>query len=98
LIGSYLAVPDREGGFGYFAFFFVGPIGGVIGLVIGVWLVLRFWTGYRGLPLAGRGLLVIGAIVAIVAAGIVIRLNMLERFRIALPRVRSFRAAPMRRP
>jgi len=88
LIFSYLAVPDREGGLGYFAFFFVGPVVGVIGLVIGVWLVLRYWGGHRGfVALAGRGLLVITAIAALVAAGVVIRLNTLEQFQGLEPRL-----------
>jgi MFS family permease len=88
LILMSMTVPDREGGLGYFAFFFVGPIAGVIGLIAGVWLVLRFWGGHRGfVPIAGRGLIVIGAIAALVTAGIVIRLNTLEQFQGLEPRL-----------
>jgi hypothetical protein len=79
---------DFEGARGYFAFFFVGPITGFIGLVIGVWLVLRFWGGHRGfVPIAGRGLLVIGAIAALAAAGIFVRLQTLPTFHGLEPRL-----------
>jgi hypothetical protein len=80
-IATYLALPDREGALGFFAFFFVGPVAGIVGLVVGVWLVLRYWGGHRGAaPLAGRGLLVIGAIAALVAAGIWYRLETVGHF------------------
>lgn len=37
-----LAGPDRDGGIAMGAFFDIGPIGGVAGLVAGVWLFVRF--------------------------------------------------------
>jgi MFS family permease len=88
LIATSMAVPDREGALGYFAFFFVGPIAGVIGLIVGIWVVLRYWGGHRSFPaLAGRGLLVIGAIAALVVAGIFIRLQTLPTFQGPEPRL-----------
>lgn len=37
-----LAGPDRDGGIAMGAFFVIGPIGGVVGLIAGIWLFVRF--------------------------------------------------------
>src|SRR5690348_3842016 len=37
-----LAGPDRDGGLAMGAFFDIGPIGGVVGLIAGIWLFMRF--------------------------------------------------------
>ena len=37
-----LAGPDRDGGIAMGAFFQIGPIGGVIGFFVGVWLFIKF--------------------------------------------------------
>ncbi|MDN4983170.1 hypothetical protein KUL72_24730 [Bradyrhizobium arachidis] len=37
-----LAGPDRDGGIAMSAFFDIGPIGGVTGLIAGIWLFMRF--------------------------------------------------------
>ena len=37
-----LAGPDRDGGIAMGAFFDIGPIGGVVGLIAGIWLFMRF--------------------------------------------------------
>jgi hypothetical protein len=37
-----LAGPDRDGGIAMGAFFEIGPIGGVVGLIAGIWLFVRF--------------------------------------------------------
>ncbi|GLR84235.1 GlsB/YeaQ/YmgE family stress response membrane protein [Bradyrhizobium iriomotense] len=37
-----LAGPDRDGGIAMGAFFNIGPFGGIIGFVVGVWLFTRF--------------------------------------------------------
>jgi hypothetical protein len=37
-----LAGPDRDGGIAMGAFFDIGPIGGVAGLIAGIWLFMRF--------------------------------------------------------
>lgn len=47
-LGSVLGVTDRDGGLAMMAFFFAGPLGGVIGLVAGVWLALSR-SGTRGI-------------------------------------------------
>lgn len=40
-IGGLLGVSDFEGKRAMTAFFAVGPVGGVIGLIVGLWLALR---------------------------------------------------------
>jgi hypothetical protein len=40
-----LAGPDRDGGIGMGAFFEIGPVGGLVGLVIGVWLFIKQGIG-----------------------------------------------------
>jgi MFS family permease len=37
-----LAGPDRDGGIAMGAFFDIGPIGGVVGFAVGIWLFVRF--------------------------------------------------------
>jgi hypothetical protein len=37
-----LAGPDRDGGIAMGAFFNIGPIGGIAGLIAGIWLFVRF--------------------------------------------------------
>ncbi|MGY8636103.1 hypothetical protein RAD15_26890 [Bradyrhizobium sp. 14AA] len=37
-----LAGPDRDGGIAMGAFFNIGPIGGIAGLIAGIWLFMRF--------------------------------------------------------
>lgn len=62
---------EREGGRAMVAFFTVAPFGALAGLILGVWLVLRYQGGYRGFAnLAGRGALVIAGIGAAVALGL----------------------------
>ena len=45
-----LAGPDRDGGIAMGAFFDIGPVGGVIGLIAGVWLFVRFGLVRAELP------------------------------------------------
>lgn len=62
---------EREGGRAMVAFFTVAPFGALAGLILGVWLVLRYQGGYKGFAnLAGRGALVIAGIGAAVALGL----------------------------
>lgn len=80
LLVAVFGIPSREGASGYF----IGSIGilcGLIGLVTAIVLFLRFRADHRGfLALAGRGTLVLGAIAALVAAGIALRMATLEQF------------------
>lgn len=45
-----LAGPDRDGGIAMGAFFDIGPIGGVIGLIAGIWLFVRFGLVWNATP------------------------------------------------
>ncbi|MDT3687549.1 MAG: hypothetical protein RO009_21185 [Pseudorhodoplanes sp.] len=83
-IGSLLVpvfnISSFEGGAGYFVVF-IGLLVGLLGLIVGIVLVLRYKGGHRKLgALAGRGALVLGAIAAIVVIGIQIRLATMENF------------------
>jgi len=52
-----LAGPDRDGGIAMGAFFDIGPIGGVVGLIAGIWLFVRFGLVREAKPaLAGETL------------------------------------------
>lgn len=46
-----LAGPDRDGGIAMGAFFDIGPIGGVVGFVAGIWLFARFGLVQAATPL-----------------------------------------------
>jgi hypothetical protein len=45
-----LAGPDRDGGIAMGAFFNIGPIGGVVGLIAGIWLFTRFGLVQNSAP------------------------------------------------
>ena len=45
-----LAGPDRDGGIAMGAFFDIGPIGGVVGLVAGIWLFVRVGLVRKAAP------------------------------------------------
>lgn len=66
-ISGYYGVSDFEGARAMTAVFFYGPMGGVVGLVAGVWLVLRARgvTGFKAL--AWRFPLVLAAIAGLAA-------------------------------
>jgi hypothetical protein len=70
MLAPVLGISSFEGASGYFAVLIGGPIGGLLGLVLGAVLVLRK-RGHHGFgAIAGRlGLVVIG-VAAIAAAGI----------------------------
>jgi len=64
-------VSDMEGGRAMLAFFGIAPFGGLAGLLLGIWLVLHYFGGYRGFAkLAGGGGLVVVAILAVAAIGV----------------------------
>ena len=66
-----LGMSGREGGRAMVAFFAIAPWGGIAGLILGIWLVLRTHGRYRGFGnLAGRGALVAAGILALAAAGV----------------------------
>jgi hypothetical protein len=71
LFAMATGMSNFEGAAGMFAAFAVGPIGGLIGLVLGIVLMLRRRSPGVGLgAIAVRGLLAVAAIVALVAGGI----------------------------
>jgi hypothetical protein len=73
IVMGWYGVSDFEGGRGTAAAFLFGPVGGLLGLVGGIWLGLRL--GGRqpaGRALKGAGIALL-AIVAIAAAGIAIQ-------------------------
>ncbi len=70
MLAPYLGISSFEGAAGYFAIFLIAPLGGILGLIIGVVLLLRS-RGVRSFgATAGRFGLVIVTIIALVAAGI----------------------------
>jgi MFS family permease len=70
IISGYLGMSDFEGGRAMTAFFGFGPVGGLLGLVAGIWLALRAGSPDRNLGvMAKRGAIALGAIV-LLAAGV----------------------------
>ncbi len=43
LLGSYFGLTEFEGERSMTAVFGIGPVGGVIGLIVGLWLALRLY-------------------------------------------------------
>lgn len=70
IIGEWVGVSNFEGGLGMLAFLGIGPLGGIVGLFLGIWLSLR-WRGHASLrAVAWRMPLVLACIAALVAAGL----------------------------
>jgi len=81
VVASALGISNFEGAAGYFAVFVFGPVGGLIGLVLGLWLVFRYKGGHRTFSaIAGRSAFVVVAIAVVAAAGVQLRLATLENF------------------
>lgn len=91
VIAGWYGMSDFEGGRGMFAFLGVGPIGGLICMLVAIWLVLR--VGQGAAPL-GRSLAqvvgILGAIALAVGAGIAIRLATLDTYTNTLPPTLEF--------
>jgi len=66
VLANVMGMSNFEGAIGYFAFFGIGPIGGLVGLIAGIWIVLHR-RGFRAGAIAGRGVIVIAAIAVLVA-------------------------------
>lgn len=84
-IGTGLAIVFRmssfEGASGYFVVWVAGPIGTIAGLILGMYLVLRFHGGFSGFAaIAGRMALIVAAISALAAGGVLLRLATLDAF------------------
>jgi hypothetical protein len=69
IVMGWFGVSDFEGGRGMAAAFAFGPLGGLLGLVGGIWLGLRRGTQPVGKAL-GRAVIALLAIVALAAAGL----------------------------
>ena len=69
VLGGYYGVTDFEGARGMIAVFTFGPIGGLLGLIIGVWLPLRLKSGAKvtGKAVAIRLPIVLAGIAGLVA-------------------------------
>jgi hypothetical protein len=90
-IAGWFGMSDFEGGRGMFAFLFVGPIGGLISMVLAAWLVLRTDKSHvRGGATLARIALVLGAIAAILAAGIGLRLYTIDTYSNEAPPMLAF--------
>jgi hypothetical protein len=67
-VGALSGIRDQDGGFAMMAFFAIGPAGGLIGLLVAVWLV-RLRRGKRGAAaFLGESAMVAVAIAALGAA------------------------------
>lgn len=74
-ITAMLGVSNFEGARGIAIVWLGGPIGGLAGLLLGLWLVLRFHGGYSGwIAIGSRSVLIIAAMIAATAAGIWLKL------------------------
>lgn len=60
----------REGGRAMYAFWAIGPIGAGAGLLIGSWLVLHFYGGYRSFGKIAGGTTIVLASIFALAAGV----------------------------
>lgn len=88
MIAGLFGMSNFEGGRAMFAFWGIAPFGGIIGLIAGILLVLRYQgkiTGFR--ELAGRSVMIVGAIAGLTVLGILLRLYTLPDLERPLPRV-----------
>ena len=91
VIAGLFGMSDFEGARGMFAFFAVGPIGGLITMIVSIWAVFRVRQGRAPV---GRSVLriglVLGSIAALVGAGIWLRLATLDTYTNELPPTLEF--------
>jgi hypothetical protein len=90
-VAGLFGMSDFEGGRGMFAFLAVGPIGGLVAMIVAAWLVLRIGNGqtsfgYGVARVAG----VLAGIALIVAGGIWLRLATLDTYTDTLPPTLEF--------
>jgi hypothetical protein len=91
LIAGWFGMSDFEGGRGMFAFLGVGPIGGLLGMVVSIWAVLRRRSATASLGRsAARIGVVVGAIAALVGAGIWLRLATMDTYSGEAPPMLEF--------
>jgi hypothetical protein len=85
-VAGLFGMSDFEGGRGMFAFLGVGPIGGLVAMVVAAWLVVRIGRGQTSF---GRELTRVGGVLAgiaaIVGGGIWLRLATLDTYTDTLP-------------
>lgn len=90
-IAGLYGMSDFEGGRSMFAFLFVGPIGGLLFMILAVWGVLRLGKGRARLgPTLGRIGLVVACIAAVVGAGIGLRLLTVDTYSSEAPPTLEF--------
>lgn len=90
-VAGLFGMSDFEGGRGMFAFLAVGPIGGLVAMVVTAWLVVRVGRGQRSFGneltrVAG----VLAGIALLVAGGIWLRLATLDTYTDTLPPALEF--------
>jgi len=90
-IAGAFGMSDFEGARSMFAAFVVGPIGGLVCMILAVWLVLRVGKGRAtlGTSLARVGLVLAG-IAAVAAAAVGIRLYTVDTYTNELPPTLEF--------
>jgi hypothetical protein len=85
-LAGLAGMSDFEGGRGMFAFFAVGPIGGLVAMLATIWWVLRRGrTRERAGATFGRLTGVLVGIAALVAAGIGLRIATIDTYTNELP-------------
>ena len=90
-IAGLCGVSDFEGGRGMLAFLGIGPIGGLISMVLAAWLVIRAGSGTATFESGALRLLaVLAGIAAVVAVGIWIALQMGDTYTDSLPPTLAF--------
>jgi hypothetical protein len=90
-IAGLCGVSDFEGGRGMLAFLAIGPIGGLISMVLAAWLVIRAGSGAATFESGALRLLaVLAGIAAVVAVGIWIALQMGDTYTDSLPPTLEF--------
>jgi hypothetical protein len=80
-VAGLLGMSDFEGARGMFAFLFIGPIGGLVTMLLAIWAALRVARGRAPFaPTLARVGLVLAAIAAIAGAGIGLRLATIDTY------------------
>jgi hypothetical protein len=90
-IAALFGMSDFEGGRGMFAFLFVGPIGGLVTMLLAIWAALRVARGREPLvPTLARVGLVLALIAGLVGAGIGLRLATIDTYTDEAPPTLEF--------